>query len=333
MSLLNDLLVALGSPIAGRSDLPDPPPVEPMALLHAWLEDATKSGKYADPNAMTLATCTRDGAPSARIVLCKAIEPTPASVRSIDPARAAPASAPPSAQGVPPSAEATPTMATPAPTGPPALVFFTNYESPKARDILDNPRIACVFHWPHAQRQARIQGEVVKVSDAESDEYFRSRHPLSRIGAWASQQSQPLRSRNELIAEAMKIAGKMTAGSVGGAMENVGKAVEDALRSVARAVGVSSGTPATQNRSEAAAGPATSTPPDSTATSSASASTTATPTDLLSRPPWWGGFRIHIRSVELWSAREGRLHDRFRWELTSPVGLTPPSWHVTRLSP
>ncbi len=303
-----------------------------MALLHAWLDDAAKSGKYADPNAMTLATCTRDGVPSARIVLCKAIEPALAASQS---APAAPSREPappphptPTATAATQSAASsdTPAMAVPHTTGLPALVFFTNYQSPKARDILDNPRVACVFHWPHAQRQARITGEVVKVGDAESDEYFRSRHPLSRIGAWASKQSQPLQSRNELIAEAMRIAGRMTAGSVGGAMENVGRAVEDALRSVARAVGVSSSTPPTPpTPSGANAAPSAGSP--------AGPSTPVTRSDLLSRPPWWGGFRIHIRSVELWSAREGRLHDRFRWELTSPVGLASPSWRVARLSP
>lgn len=332
MPILNDLLAALGSPIAGRSDLPDPPPPEPMALLHAWLEDATKSGKYADPNAMTLATCTRDGIPSARIVLCKAIEPAPPAPSSASPAASRdPATSTPSAPSASP-ADA-PTMAVPHTAGPPALVFFTNYQSPKARDLLDNPRVACVFHWPHAQRQARITGEVVKVSDAESDEYFRSRHPLSRIGAWASKQSQPLQSRNELIAEAVRIAGKMTAGSVGGAMENVGRAVEDALRSVARAVGVSSSTPSSPHDA-GAANRSVSTPSSMpSAPSPAVTSPSATPSDLFTRPPWWGGFRVLIRSVELWSAREGRLHDRFNWELTTSIGVAPPSWHVARLSP
>jgi pyridoxamine 5'-phosphate oxidase len=291
MSLLHDLLGMLSSPIAGKSDLPDPPPSEPMGLLRAWLDDATASGKYADPNAMTLATATRYGRPSARVVLCKAIEPTPSVIAS------------------------------------PSLVFYTNYQSPKGLELIDNPYAAAVFHWPHAQRQARVEGEVVKTSDAESDEYFKTRHPLSRIGAWASKQSRPLASRGELVAEAMKIAGMMTAGSVGGAVESASKAVEDAMRSVARAVGVS-----TSSWPTPPPAPPRSPSPDPSRSAGAS-SLPVTPTDLFRRPPWWGGFRIQIRSVELWSAREGRLHDRFRWELTTPIGASPTAWKVERLSP
>ncbi len=287
MAILHDLLAKLASPVIGGGDLPDPPPNEPMVLLHSWLDDATKSGKYADANAMTLATCTPDGRPSARIVLCKAIEPAPAQD----------AQSSPRADGV--------TMARPTTEGPPALVFFTNYQSRKGEELLANPRVACVFHWPHAQRQVRVEGDVVKTSEPESDEYFKTRHPLSRIGAWASKQSRPLQSRGDLVTEATRYATRMAAGSVGGA-------VEGAAKSIARALGMTSST-----HSESHGDP----------------SSLSMPSDLSTRPPWWGGYRILIRSVELWSAREGRLHDRFRWELTSTLGVTPAAWRVERLSP
>lgn len=78
------------------------------------------------------------------------------------------------------------------------FVFFTNYESRKAGELRDNPRAAMLFHWAFLQRQVRIEGRVERVSREESEAYFRSRERRSRIGAWASKQSRPLASRNEL---------------------------------------------------------------------------------------------------------------------------------------
>lgn len=80
-----------------------------------------------------------------------------------------------------------------------ALVFFTNYTSRKATEIESNPRVAGVFHWDHAGRQARVEGCVQRVSDAESDEYFQKRPLLSRLSAWASEQGRPMARRGELI--------------------------------------------------------------------------------------------------------------------------------------
>jgi pyridoxamine 5'-phosphate oxidase len=80
-----------------------------------------------------------------------------------------------------------------------SLVFFTNYTSRKASEIEANSRVACVFHWDHAGRQARIEGAAERVTEAESDEYFRTRPLLSRLGAWASEQGQPLARRGDLV--------------------------------------------------------------------------------------------------------------------------------------
>ena len=78
------------------------------------------------------------------------------------------------------------------------FVFFTNYNSRKGSELADNARACLLFYWAPLWRQVRIEGMVEKVSDAESDEYFHSRPLGSKIGAWASNQSQPVTSRNEL---------------------------------------------------------------------------------------------------------------------------------------
>jgi pyridoxamine 5'-phosphate oxidase len=75
------------------------------------------------------------------------------------------------------------------------FVFYTNTQSAKGRELESNPKAAVVFHWKSLRRQVRVRGPVERVSDAEADAYFQSRHRDSRIGAWASQQSRPLESR------------------------------------------------------------------------------------------------------------------------------------------
>ncbi|WP_423198107.1 MULTISPECIES: pyridoxamine 5'-phosphate oxidase [unclassified Cupriavidus] len=75
------------------------------------------------------------------------------------------------------------------------FTFFTNYESRKGLDLLANPRAALLFHWVQLERQVRIEGEVRKVDEAESDAYFASRPLGSRLGAWASEQSREVASR------------------------------------------------------------------------------------------------------------------------------------------
>ena len=100
-----------------------------------------------EPNAMTLATVSPDGRPSARIVLLKEIEGRD-------------------------------------------FVFYTNYESRKGQELAANPYAALVFYWAELERQVRIEGEVGKVSRAQSEAYFATRPRGSQLGAWASQ-SEP----------------------------------------------------------------------------------------------------------------------------------------------
>lgn len=79
-----------------------------------------------------------------------------------------------------------------------SIVFYTNYRSRKGRELEVNQRAAVVFHWDHRHRQVRAEGEVECLSDAENDAYFRTRPWQSRLGAWASDQSQPVESREAL---------------------------------------------------------------------------------------------------------------------------------------
>jgi pyridoxamine 5'-phosphate oxidase len=78
------------------------------------------------------------------------------------------------------------------------VVFYTNYESRKGRELTQHPRAAAVVHWDTLHRQIRFEGSVVRSPAAESDAYFARRELVSRIGAWASKQSQPLASRAAL---------------------------------------------------------------------------------------------------------------------------------------
>jgi len=78
------------------------------------------------------------------------------------------------------------------------FVFFTNYESRKGRELATNPYASLLFYWIELERQVRVEGRIVKTSAAESDAYFASRPLGSRIGAWASNQSQVIESRSQL---------------------------------------------------------------------------------------------------------------------------------------
>jgi pyridoxamine 5'-phosphate oxidase len=84
------------------------------------------------------------------------------------------------------------------------IVWYTNYQSHKGRELAGNPFAALQFHWVEMERVVRIEGTVEKVSDAESDDYFHSRPLDSRIGAWASPQSEVIDSRTVLVTNAAK---------------------------------------------------------------------------------------------------------------------------------
>ncbi|MCF3948098.1 pyridoxamine 5'-phosphate oxidase [Acidiphilium sp. AL] len=127
---------------------------DPFDLFAIWMTQAEAS-ELNDPNAMTLATTTKDGRPSARIVLLKSWDRL-------------------------------------------GFVFYTNLESRKSDEIAVNPHVALLFHWKSRKRQIRIEGIAAQVSDAEADAYFETRPRLSRIGAWASDQSRPLPDRRLL---------------------------------------------------------------------------------------------------------------------------------------
>jgi pyridoxamine 5'-phosphate oxidase len=127
---------------------------DPIRQFERWFADAV-SAQVLEPNAMTLATATRDGSPSARIVLLKGVD----------------------AHG---------------------FTFFTDYRSRKGAELTENPLAALTFLWKEIERQVRIAGAVSRVSSAESEAYFRSRPPGSRLGAWASHQSAVIASREAL---------------------------------------------------------------------------------------------------------------------------------------
>jgi pyridoxamine 5'-phosphate oxidase len=139
--------------------LPDPLPGNPLEIAKQWLAQAQLDAAQPNPNAMVLATVDGRGYPSARVVLCKEINPQPG-----------------------------------------YILFYTNYRSRKGRELEANGRAAVVFHWDHRHRQVRAEGLVEPVSEAENDAYFRTRAWQSRIGAWASEQSQPVESRRALAA-------------------------------------------------------------------------------------------------------------------------------------
>lgn len=127
---------------------------DPIAQFVIWFEEAVSSG-LPEPNAMTLATATADGRPSARIVLLKGIDER-------------------------------------------GFVFYSNYQSRKGRELAANPFAALAFHYPALERQVRVEGRVALVSGEESDAYYLSRPIGSRLGAWASHQSEVVADRATL---------------------------------------------------------------------------------------------------------------------------------------
>lgn len=130
--------------------------MEPYSLFDQWLAEA-QAGEPNDANAMALATVGAGGRPSLRMVLLK---------------------------GHGPQAE-----------GRGGFIFYTNLDSRKGGELADNQNVALLFHWKSLRRQIRIEGPAAKVSDESADRYFASRSRQSQLGAWASDQSRPLASR------------------------------------------------------------------------------------------------------------------------------------------
>ena len=128
---------------------------DPFQLFKEWMEKAKKS-EPNDPNAVALATSSKNNIPSVRMVLLKDFNEN-------------------------------------------GFVFYTNLNSQKGNDLKENPYAAMCFHWKSLLRQIRIVGKISLVSNELADEYYSSRAYESRIGAWASKQSQELKTRDELI--------------------------------------------------------------------------------------------------------------------------------------
>ena len=137
---------------------------DPFDIARAWLEDA-RASEPNDPNAIALASVDADGLPDVRMVLLKDID----------------------GQGLDGS-----------------FVFYTNYDSAKGRQIEASGKAAFVMHWKSLHRQIRVRGTVTRQDGPQADAYYDSRALQSRLGAWASRQSQPLDARATLVAEAAK---------------------------------------------------------------------------------------------------------------------------------
>jgi pyridoxamine 5'-phosphate oxidase len=128
---------------------------DPYTLFRQWFDLATQH-EPGMPETISLATATKDGKPSVRMVLLKDF-------------------------------------------GPEGLVFYTNGESRKGRELIDNPFAAICLYWKSMGRQIRAEGPMSVVSAAQSDAYFSGRPRESQLGAWASEQSRVLPARAQLV--------------------------------------------------------------------------------------------------------------------------------------
>ena len=140
------------------------------------------------------------------------------------------------------------------------ITFFTNRRSRKGDELRLNPRAAAVIHWWELGRQVRIEGAVEETGDDESRAYWRTRPRGSQLAAWASHQSQPVGTREELDARVADMEQRFADADV-------------------------------------------------------------------PLPPFWGGYRIFPTSIEFWTHRDDRLHDRLRY-VRDPEG-----WRAERLAP
>lgn len=129
----------------------------PIQQFEAWFKEAVNA-KVNEPNAMTVCTATKDGKPSARILLLRNFSEN-------------------------------------------GFVYYSNYTSRKGREIEENPNCSLLFFWPELERQVRIEGTVEKQTAEESDLYFNTRPRSSKLGAWTSEQSKVIASRDILAKE------------------------------------------------------------------------------------------------------------------------------------
>ncbi len=154
MSILNNDLLGIqyrpGRDSLSESDVD----AHPFKQFEKWFAEALKSAPDS-ANAFVLSTSTKDGKPSARVVLLKGLEKD-------------------------------------------GFVFFTNYDSRKGRELIENPYASMTFYWHSIEKQLRVEGKVVKVSIEDSDKYFNSRPPGSKAGAWVSPQSKVIKGRDEI---------------------------------------------------------------------------------------------------------------------------------------
>ncbi|MEM7071022.1 MAG: pyridoxamine 5'-phosphate oxidase [Pseudomonadota bacterium] len=142
------------------------------------------------------------------------------------------------------------------------FIFYTNLNSRKGRELKNNPNAALLLHWKSLRRQIRVEGQVTPVTDQEADLYFATRPRTSRIGAWASQQSNPMKNRYELELNLAKMTAKYAVGEI-------------------------------------------------------------------PRPPYWSGFCLIPKRIELWQDQKFRLHDRFQFDREE----NHHSWKAVRLYP
>jgi pyridoxamine 5'-phosphate oxidase len=126
--------------------------MDPFVRFSDWYDEAQKDPPFS-PDIVALASATKDGRPSVRMVFYRGIR-----------------------EG--------------------GLSFFTNYESRKGHEFIENPRAAMAFYWPHRARQVRVEGSVERLSAEESDSYFRSRPFQSQITALVSRQSRAVPDQN-----------------------------------------------------------------------------------------------------------------------------------------
>jgi len=166
-------------PTAGHDQAPEPGDFaeasEPFALFESWLKEAERH-EPNDPNAMALATVDSSGLPNVRMVLLKGLDGPERENRG--------------------------------------FVFYTNFESAKGCELIATPKAALDFYWKSLRRQVRVRGTISQVSPEEADAYFATRPRGAQIGAWASQQSQPLESRFALEKAVALFAAKFHVGRI-----------------------------------------------------------------------------------------------------------------------